>query len=207
MNKVTLSGTVRTATGTKDAAQLRREKRVPCVLYGGDQPVHFSVEESSLRPIVFTPEVNTIELDLDGNTVQAMMHQKQFHPVTDRVLHLDFLQIQEGKDARATLSVRLLNQPIGVRKGGVMNQPMRKLRVKGLPSRIPKHLEVNIEELDINQSIKVKDLKFEGLTMMERPEDVVVAVKMVKKKEEAAAPGAPAAAGAAAPAKAAPAKK
>ena len=206
MNKVTLSGTVRNATGTKNAAQLRREKRVPCVLYGGDQPVHFSVEESALRPIVFTPEVNTIEIDLDGSTVQAMMHQKQFHPTTDRVVHLDFLQVQEGKAARATLSVRLRNQPIGVRKGGVMNQPMRKLRVKGLPSQIPPHLELNVEELEINQSIKVKDLKFEGLTIMERPEDVVVAVKMVKKKEEAAAPGAPAA-GAAAPAKAAPAKK
>ena len=208
MNKVTLSGTVRNATGTKDAAQLRREKRVPCVLYGGDQPIHFSVEESSLRPIVFTPEVNTIELDLDGNIVHAMMHQKQFHPLTDRVIHLDFLQVQEGKEARATLSVRLNNQPVGVRKGGVMNQPMRKLRVKGLPSRIPKHLEMNVEDLDINQSIKVKDLKYEGLTIMERPDDVVVAVKMVKKKEEAAVPGAAApAAAAAAPAKAAPAKK
>lgn len=205
MNKVSLSGTVRNATGTKDAAQLRREKRVPCVLYGGDQPVHFSVEESALRPIVFTPEVNTIELDLDGTTVMAMMHQKQFHPTTDRVLHLDFLQVQEGKEARATLSVRLRNQPMGVRRGGVMNQPMRKLRVKGLPSNIPQHLDVDVEDLDINQSIKVSDLKFEGLTMMERPEDVVVAVKMVRKKEEVAAPGAaPAAAG---PEKKAPAKK
>ncbi|MDQ3101806.1 MAG: 50S ribosomal protein L25 [Bacteroidota bacterium] len=207
MNKVSLSGMVRNATGTKDAAQLRREKRVPCVLYGGDSPVHFSVEESALRPIVFTPEVNTIELDLEGSTVLAMMHQKQFHPTTDRVLHLDFLQIQEGKEARATLSVRLRNQPMGVRRGGVMNQPMRKLRVMGLPSNIPQHLDVDVEDLDINQSIKVSDLKFDGLTMMERPDDVVVAVKTVKKKEEVVVPGAAPAAAAAPEKKAAPAKK
>lgn len=204
MNKVSLSGTVRDAIGTKHAAQLRREKRVPCVLYGGDQPVHFSVEESALRNIVFTPEVNTIELDLGDSTVLAMMHQKQFHPTTDRVLHLDFLQVQDGKEARAALSVRLLNQPIGVRKGGKLNQNMRKLRVKGLPADIPQHLDLDIENLDINESIRVSDLKYKGLTMMERAEDVVVAVKMVKKKEEPVAPGA---APAAAEKKAAPAKK
>jgi large subunit ribosomal protein L25 len=194
MNKVTLSGTVRTATGTKFAAQLRREKRVPCVLYGSDTPVHFSVEEAALRGIVFTPEVNTIELDLEGNTVLAMVHQKQFHPTTDRVIHLDFLQVQEGKEARATLSLRLKGQAAGVRKGGKLNQTMRKLRVKGLPNHIPQHLDLDVEELDVNQSVRVRDLKFEGLTFLERPEDVVVAVKMVKKKEEAApgAPGAPA---------------
>ncbi len=184
MNKVTLSGTVRNATGTKEAAQLRREKRVPCVLYGGDQPVHFSVEESALRNIVFTPEVNTIELDLGDSQVLAMMHQKQVHPTTDRVLHLDFLQVQDGKEARATLSLRLLNQPMGVRRGGKLNQNMRKVRVKGLPSNIPQHLDLDVEELDVNQNIRVKDLKYEGLTILERPEDVVVAIKMVKKKEE-----------------------
>jgi len=194
MNKVALSGTVRTATGTKDAAQLRREKRVPCVLYGSEQPVHFSVEENALRSIVFTPEVNTVEIDLEGRTVQAMLHQKQFHPVTDRVLHLDFLQVQDGKEARAVLSVRLLNQPIGVRKGGKLNHNMRKLRVKGLPANIPSHLDVDVENLDINQSLRVSDLKYEGLTIMDKPGDVVVAVKMVKKKEDpaAAAAGAPA---------------
>jgi large subunit ribosomal protein L25 len=211
MNKISLSGTVRNTVGTKDAAQLRRNKRVPCVLYGGETPVHFSVEESALRHIVFTPKVHTIELDLDGSTVLAMVQNKQFHPTTDRVIHMDFMRVQEGKDAKVTLSLRLTGQPIGVRKGGMMNQTMRKLRVKGQPSSIPEHLDMNVEDLDLNQSIRVKDLKFEGLTLLERAEDVVVAVKMPKKKEEAApAPGAAPAAGAAAaaaPAKAAPAKK
>ncbi len=208
MNKMSLSGTVRNTVGTKDAAQLRRNKRVPCVLYGGDSPVHFSVEESALRNIVFTPKVHTIELDLDGTKALAMVQSKQFHPTTDRVIHMDFMRVQEGKEAKVTLSLRLAGQPVGVRKGGKMNQTLRKLRVKGQPSRIPEFLDMNVEDLDINQSIRVKDLKFEGLTMLERPDDVVVAVKMVKKKEEAApAPGAAPAAGAAAPAKAAPAKK
>ncbi len=201
MNKITLSGTVRNATGTKDAAQLRREKRVPCVLYGGEKPVHFSVDEAALRKVVFTPEVHTIELDLDGSQVLAMVQQKQFHPTTDQVLHMDFLQIQDGKEAKTTLSLRLKGQPIGVRKGGKLTQTMRKLRVKGLPSNIPPTLDLDIEELDVNQSLRISDLKFNGLTMLERPNDVVVAVKVVKKKED------PAAAAAAAGDKKAPAKK
>jgi large subunit ribosomal protein L25 len=203
MNKVTLSGTVRTATGTKDAAQLRREKRVPCVLYGGETPVHFSVEESALRGIVFTPEVRTIELDLEGSSVLAMVHDKQFHPTTDRVIHLDFFQIQDGREAKATLSLRLKGQPVGVRRGGKLNQSMRKLRVKGLPANIPTTLDLDIEDLDINESLRVSDLKFEGLTMLEKAADVVVSVKMVKKKDDPAA----AAAAPGADKKAAPAKK
>lgn len=183
MNTVALSGTVRTTTGSKDAAQLRREKRVPCVLYGGENVVHFSVEESLLNKLVFTPEVNGIELDLDGTKTLAMIHDKQFHPTTDRVEHVDFLELKEGEPTRVKLSLRLQGQPIGVRKGGMLNQNMRKLRVKGLPVHIPQHLEVDVTGMDINEALRVKDLKFEGLTMLERAEDVVVAVKQSKKVE------------------------
>lgn len=183
MNKVTLSGTVRTEVGTKQAVQLRRDQRVPCVLYGGDKTIHFSVDEKALNKLVFTPEVNGIELDLDGNTTLAMISEKQFHPTTDRVLHVDFLELNDNKPARAKLAVRLQGQPVGVRKGGKLNQSMRKMRVKGLPNSIPTHLDVDIAELDINQTIRVSDLKFEGLTLLEREGDVVAAVKMVKKAE------------------------
>lgn len=186
MNTVALSGTVRQTIGSKDAANLRRAKRVPCVLYGGENVVHFSVDESALNKLVFTPEVNGIELDLDGTRTLAMIQDKQFDPVTDRVEHVDFLEIDQDKPARTKLALRLQGQPIGVRKGGKLNQSMRKLRVKGLPAHIPQHLDVDITELDINQAVRVKDLKFEGLTMMERAEDVVVAVKMSKKAQEAA---------------------
>ncbi|HRP00262.1 MAG TPA: 50S ribosomal protein L25 [Flavobacteriales bacterium] len=205
MNTVALSGTLRKAVGTKDAAQLRREKRVPCVLYGGENTVHFSVDEAALRKVVFTPEVNGVELDIDGNKTLAMVQEKQFHPLTDRMMHIDFLLLDPSKETAATLSVRLVGQPAGVRKGGKLSQPMRKVRVKGLPGKLPGHLEVNVADLDVNQSVKIADLKVDGLTFIDRPSNVVVAVKMTKKEQAAEAAAAPAKG--AAPAKAAPAKK
>lgn len=187
MNTVALSGTVRQNLGSKDAAHLRREKRVPCVLYGGDNVVHFSVDEAVLSKLVFTPEVNGVELDLDGTKVLAMIHDKQFNPTTDRVEHVDFMELKADKPARTKLSLRLSGQPVGVRKGGKLNQSMRKLRVEGLPKHIPQRLEVDITTLDINQALRVRDLKFEGLTVMDRADDVVVAIKMSKKAQDAAA--------------------
>jgi len=200
MKKVELNGTLRTVQGTKGAAQLRREKRVPCVLYGGDSSVHFSLEEGPLNKIVHSPEVYRIELDIDGRKYMARLAEKQFHPVSDRLLHVDFIEMNDAKDARVTLNLRLVGQSPGVRKGGKLSQPLRKLRVKGLPTALPEHLEYDINNLEVGDNVRVRDLKFEGLTVLERPTDVVVTVKMPKKVEEAAA--APAA-GAAAPAKAA----
>ncbi len=195
MNTVALSGTLRQAVGTKYAAQLRREKRVPCVLYGGGKSIHFSVEESALRHIVFTPELVGVEIELDGATTLAVVQEKQFHPLTDRVIHVDFIQLDNAKEAQATLSVRLSGQPVGVRKGGKLSHTMRKVRVKGLPDKMPGHLDLNIADLDINQSISVADLKIEGLTFLGRPSDVVVAVRLTKKMEDAAAAAAGAAPG------------
>ena len=198
MKKVELSGSLRTENGSKGAIQLRREKRVPCVLYGGDKNLSFSLEEAPLNKLIHTPEVYRFELDLDGQKIMAMVHDKQFHPTSDRLLHVDFFELSENKDARVTLTLRLVGQSPGVRKGGKLSQPMRKLRVKGLPTVIPDHLEYDVNNLDLGDSIRVSDLKFPGVSLLERATDVVVAVKMPKKVEEVAAPGTPA--GGAAPA-------
>jgi len=202
MNKIALSGNPRTDIGGKYAAQLRRNKQVPCVLYGGNNPVHFSVDEAALGKLIFTPDLNGVELSIGGATTLAMIHEKQFHPLTDRVIHVDFLELDEKKEATATMSVRLKGQPIGVRSGGMLSQPMRKLRVRGVPTKFPTHLEIDVADLGLNSSILVKDLKFDGLQLIDRADDVVVTVKLPKKVEEvvAATPGAPAAVGAAAPA-------
>lgn len=193
MKKVELSGSLRTENGSKGAIQLRREKRVPCVLYGGDKNLSFSLEEAPLNKLIHTPEVYRFELDLDGQKIMAMVHDKQFHPTSDRLLHVDFFELSENKDARVTLTLRLVGQSPGVRKGGKLSQPMRKLRVKGLPTVIPDHLEYDVNNLDLGDSIRVSDLKFPGVSLLERATDVVVAVKMPKKVEEVAAPGTPAA--------------
>lgn len=183
MNTVALSGTVRTTIGSKDAVQLRRDKRVPCVLYGGKNVVHFSVDEVALNKLVFTPDVNGIELELGSNKTLAMIKDTQFNPITDRVEHVDFMELDEKLPTRVVLAVRLKGQPIGVRKGGKLNQSMRNVRAKGLPAHIPQLLEVDVTGMDLNHSLRVKDLKFEGLTMLERAEDVIVSVKQGKKVE------------------------
>jgi large subunit ribosomal protein L25 len=201
MNTIAISGALRPELGTKHAAQLRRAKRVPCVLYGNGAATHFSVDEAALRKVVFTPEVQGVEIDLEGRKVLAMVQEKQFHPLTDRVMHVDFMEVVEGREAKALLAIRLKGQSAGVRKGGKLTQVMRKVRVKGAPAAIPSVLEIDVTDLDLNQSLHVSDLKLPGLTALEREDAVVVSVKVPKKVEEAA----PAAAAAATPAAAAPA--
>lgn len=198
MKKVEITATKRASEGTKGATTLRRAKRVPCVLYGGSGTVHFSVDEAALRKLVFTGETYRVELDIDGDKRMALLHEKQFHPVSDAIIHCDFMEMSENKEAKVSLAVKLKGQSAGVKKGGILSQPLRKLRVKGLPGSLPEHLEVDITDLDLNHSIHVSDLKFPGISIVERPTDVVASVKVAKKEEEAAAT--PAAAGAAAPA-------
>lgn len=205
MNTIAISGALRPELGTKHAAQLRRAKRVPCVLYGNGSTTHFSVEEAALRKVVFTPEVMGVEIDLEGRKVLALVQEKQFHPVTDSIVHVDFKELRDDREAKVRLAVRLKGQPVGVRKGGKLSQPMRRIVVKGLPSAIPAHLEIDVAELDVNQSLHVGDLNLPGLTPLHRAEELVAAVKLPKKAEEPAAAAAAPAAGAAKPAAAAPA--
>lgn len=189
MKKVELTASARTVDGTKGAAALRRSKRIPCVMYGGADTVHFSLEEGALNKIVFSPDAYRFEIEIDGTKRLAQLKEKQFHPVTDRILHLDFLEMSEDKEAKVSLSLRLNGQSAGVRKGGKLSQAMRKLWVKGLPKDLPQHLDLDITDLDVNQSLRVRDLKFPNLTLVDKPMDVVVVVKAPKKEKEAAADG------------------
>lgn len=206
MKNVELIGTKRPAIGTSKAKATRRNKQVPCVLYGGKDVLHFSVEERALDKIIHSPEAHYVELNIDGEKRQAVLQDKQFQPVTDAVIHADFLEAVASKEARLNLAVRVTGQSAGVRKGGKLNVTMRKVRVKGMPDKLPGLIELDVAGLDLGDSIHVRDLNLPGVTVMEKPEAVVVTVKMVKKAAEtpaeAAAAAAPAA-GAAAPAAAA----
>lgn len=204
MKKVSLSAIPRTGAGSSNSNSLRRQGRVPCVLYGGDKTTHFHVEAKALGKVVFTPETYRIELDMDGTKTMALLHETQFHPVTDAPIHVDFVEMHDTKEATVALSLKLNGQPVGVRKGGVLSQKFRKLRVKGLPGVLPEHLDLDVSEVELGDSLRVSDLKFPGLSVVERPTDVVLTLKMPKKVEEAAvvatATTAAPAAGAAAPA-------
>lgn len=187
MKNVELIGTKREAKGTTGAQEIRRNKLVPCVLYGGADILHFSVEARALDKIIHSPEAHRVELNIDGEKRVALLHDKQFQPVTDAVIHADFMEVTADKEARLSMTVRLKGQSAGVRKGGKLNQTMRKVRVKGKPEVLPEVIELDITTLDVGETIRVRDIQLPGITLLEKPNDVVVSVKMAKRAAEATA--------------------
>ena len=214
MKKVSLSGSRRANVGSKDASELRKNGRIPCVVYGGKEQVHFHAKENDLNKIVWSPEVFEVTIDLEGGgTERAVIQEIQFHPVNNKLVHVDFLHIQDDKAVKVSLPVKVKGAAEGVKKGGKLYQNYRKLAVLGLPKHLPEVIEANIDNLNIGDDIRVKDLNVEGLTFLDTPASVVVAVKTTRNVAEEPAAAAPATAGAApaakaaAPAAKAPAKK
>lgn len=198
MKEVSLSGSKRSNVGKKDAAKLRKEGQVPAVLYGGSDQTHFSINAVEFQKYIYSPDVFKFNLDVDGNKVQAIIQEVQFHPVTDQILHVDFLELVDGKPVRIKLPVRLLGSALGVRNGGKASQNFRRLQVVGLPNALPEAIEVNIEQIRIGQSVRVKDIAYEGLTFLDPANAVVFGVKTARgavdeeeeeEGEEAAAEG------------------
>lgn len=177
MQKVSLSGSARQNVGKKDAADLRKAGRIPCVIYGTGEQISFSVVENDLKKIVWNPNVFQIELDIDGKKKSAIMKDIQFHPVTDNVNHVDFLELIPGKAVKMKLPVRLTGSSEGVKKGGKLYQNFRKLNVLAQPDKMPDSIEVNIDHLNIGDMIRIKELNFDGVKFLEVPDAVLAAVK------------------------------
>ena len=177
MKSVALSGNKRAERGTSNAKSLRKEEKVPCVIYGGKENIHFTVNEVAFSKLVNTPEVFFINLDVDGITYKAIIKDVQYHPVTDRALHVDFLEVAEDKAVTVKLPVKLTGNSRGVINGGKLRTVTRKLKVNGLPSALPEFIELDITDLRIGQSIKVEEVKGDGLTFLDASNAVVVAVK------------------------------
>lgn len=180
MKRIALAGDLRKEVGTKEAKMLRADNGVPCVLYGGEAPQHFSLNSIKMDKFIFTPEVFLYEIELDGKTYLASMKEVQFHPVTDRPLHIDFLELSEDKIATLAIPVKLVGTPLGVRNGGRLAVNYRKITVMGLPAKLPEQLEVNVESVRIGQSIRVGEVQTEGLEIVEDPSNVLMAVKMAR---------------------------
>lgn len=178
MKSVALSGNKRAERGTSNANILRKEEKVPCVIYGGKENVHFTVNEVKFNKIINTPEVYFIDLDVEGSKFKAIIKDVQFHPVTDRVLHIDFLEVSEDKALTIKIPVKLTGRSKGVANGGTLKTPKKILAICGLPSAIPENIEIDITNLRIGMSIKVGDLDFPGLTFLGAENAVVVGVKM-----------------------------
>ena len=197
MKSIEIKGSLRTETGKKAAHSLRQNNGVPCVLYGmqkdenGNQvATHFTVTVDGLRKLVYTPHIYVVDLNIDGKIVNAIMKDIQFHPVTDAILHVDFLQINEENPIVMEVPVQLECLAEGVKAGGKLALQTRKLKVKALYNLIPERLVVNVTNLGLGKTIKVGELNYEGLTLLNAKEAVVCAVKLTR-----AARGAQAAAG------------
>lgn len=173
MKSVSIHGSKRESVGKKATKALRNAGLVPCVVYGGDEPLHFSAPELAFKNLVYTPDAHTVEIELDGVTVQAILQDIQFHPVTDRILHIDFYQIFDGKEVTMNIPVHFTGNSKGVRNGGVLRKTNRVLRVKALPKDLPDFLEADITNLKIGNKLYIGELPQENITIM-HPDNTVV---------------------------------
>jgi large subunit ribosomal protein L25 len=190
MKSVSLSGSLRENVGKKDARRHRREGEIPSVLYGGKEQVHFTVNEKAFSKLLFTPEVNLVRLNLDGREFDSLIQDVQYHPVTDRALHVDFLEITSEKPVIIAIPVKDHGTPQGVLKGGRLIKKFRKVKIKALAKDLPDFIEVDISALEIGDSIKVSDLKADQVVFLDPPTNVIIGVRTARAVVEEVVPGA-----------------
>ena len=181
-----LNGTTRTDLGKKATKELRTNQSVPCVLYGGEANVHFAVSEKDLQKLLYTPNVYIVKLTVDGKVYDAVMREIQFHPVSDKVLHIDFYQVAEDKPVIIEVPVKLTGFAVGVQAGGKLTLVERKLKVKALPANLPDVINIDVTTLGLGKSIKVKECEFEGYDVVTAPDVVIAQVKLTRAARAAA---------------------
>ncbi|MFL0100837.1 50S ribosomal protein L25/general stress protein Ctc [Tenacibaculum maritimum] len=186
MKSITINGSQRESVGKKATKALRNAGKVPCVLYGGDKPVHFSAEEIAFKNLVYTPNVYTASIEIGGTTYAAILQDIQFHPVTDKILHVDFYQLFENKEVTMNIPLRLVGVSKGVMIGGALRHNLRKLKVKALPSNLPDFIEADITELQIGNKLYVTELKNDNYTLLHPDNTVVAQVRMSRNAAKAA---------------------
>jgi len=180
MKTLAISAKLRNGTGKTDSKALRNQGNVPCVLYGGEKQVCFYAHENDFRNLVYTPDVFIVELDIEGEKFRVVMQDLQFHPVTDKLLHLDFLQIFDDKEITMTIPVHLEGMSIGIRNGGVLSFRRRKIITRAIPGNLPDYIEINIADLDIGHSVFIKDLRVDEYTFLAADNAVVVGVRTAR---------------------------
>lgn len=188
MKSITIKGSKRESVGKKDTNALRNAEKVPCVLYGGNEPIHFSVDEMLFKPLVYTPEVHTINIDLgkDGS-YNAIMQAQQFHPVSDKLLHVDFYQLHDEKVVTLSIPVKFEGSPVGVRAGGNLKITNNRLSVTALPKNLPDTIVINIEKLKIGEKILIENIKNDAYKFNHPDNIVICQVRMARGAVVAAA--------------------
>jgi large subunit ribosomal protein L25 len=203
MKTITIEGQLRTDSGKKSTRQLRSQKQVPGVIYGGSQEINFAAPATAFKDIVYTPDFMLAEVKIDGKSYRCILKDIQFHKVTDELLHVDFLELVEDKKVIATLPIKFIGTPAGVKAGGKLVTKMKTLKIKALPKYLREHIDVNIDKLELNENIRVEDVVMENIEILNSPRIPIASVTMtrqLKQDEAAATPAAAAATPAAAPA-------
>ncbi|MFM7054036.1 MAG: 50S ribosomal protein L25/general stress protein Ctc [Bacteroidota bacterium] len=187
MKSFELNATKRTSLTKQETKKLRDAGMVPCVLYGGTENVHFHAPVLDFRGLVYTPEVFMVNINVDGKTHQAVMQEIQFHPVNDSLMHIDFLEINPGKPVIMHVPVKINGTSEGQRQGGKLITKVRKLKVKALANHLPDAVDVDITSLQIGQSVRVSDLKIEGVEFLDSPNNILVGVRTTRNVVESPA--------------------
>ena len=181
MKSLTIQGQKRESVGKNNTKALRNADQVPCVVYGGAEPIHFSTDERSFKDLVYTPEAHTVVLELDGGeAIACILQDIQFHPVTDKILHADFYRFTEDKEITMNIPVTLTGRSRGVLAGGVLRQNLRKLRVKALPANLPDEIVIDITPMRINHKKYIKDIRSDEYTLVHPDNQVVCMIKTAR---------------------------
>lgn len=178
MKSTEIVGFKRANLGKQDARALREAAMVPCVLYGGAEQVHFSAPMYLFRDILFTPDVYKVTLNIEGDIHYGILQDVQYHPVSDMILHADFLLIDEAKEIKVEVPVRFIGTAVGVTKGGKLVQKLRKIKVQGFAKDIPDYVDVPVSDLDLGKSVKVGNLKAEGFKILNNPSLPIAGVEI-----------------------------
>jgi large subunit ribosomal protein L25 len=198
MKTIEIKGSLREELGKKNSKLIRKEGNVPCVIYGKENNIHFHAHENSFKNLVYTHEAHLVKVILDGQEYNAVLQDIQFHPVTDKILHMDFIQIFDDKPVIMNVPVTITGDSAGVKAGGKLVVTKRNLKVKGLAKDLPEHLTIDVTELQIHHSVKVGDLVFDKIELLDPKITTVVSVATsrvaLKTEEEEAAEAAAAAA-------------
>ena len=192
MKSIAISGSRRENVGKRDAKELRYEGKVPAVLYGGADQIHFAVSAADLKGLVYTPDVHFVDIDVEGTKAKAILQDIQFHPLTEQILHVDFLRLNDSKPFVMEIPVKLTGTSPGVKMGGKLIQKLRKLRVKAFPKDMPQYVEVPMESLELGKSVRVGELNFPNFQITNNADDTIVSVVMsraLKQAEQEAAKG------------------
>lgn len=180
MKTISITGALRAELGKTGAKEARKNELVPCVMYGANKSVNFTIDRKSFEKIIYTEHVYNVLISVDGTEYSTTLKESQFHPVTDAPIHADFVILEEGKEVFVSLPVALSGTSVGVKNGGKLRTPSRKLKVSGLLQNIPETIEIEISALKIGQSVKVGSMNVEGLTFLDPESNVIVAVKRAR---------------------------